>query len=63
MIEFIEWGVLADISMFIHLPLFGAGFSGYSSGGVIAFLFFWYGAIIGTGTYLTYYLIQAISNK
>jgi hypothetical protein len=61
--QFIEWGFVQTVAMFIHWPLFGAAYFGDTSGGTITLLIFWYGSIIAIGTWTIYYAIQAITNK
>mgnify|MGYP001137877730 CR=1 FL=1 len=61
-IEFIDWGFIESFAVWIHWPLFGIAFFG-ETGGVISFLILWYAGIIGIGTSIIYYIMQAIASK
>ncbi|HEV8515702.1 MAG TPA: hypothetical protein VGQ59_20605 [Cyclobacteriaceae bacterium] len=63
LIEFIDWGFVHDVSMWIHWPLFAIGSSSEADKGVILFLILWYSVIVGIATAFIYYAIQAIQQK
>ena len=63
LIEFIDWGFVDSISMWIHWPIFALGHSKETEGGIILFIIIWYGVIVGLGTAFINYTIQAFINK
>jgi len=63
LIEFIDLGFLDQIAIWIHWPLFGAGFFGDWGIGSILFVAFWYGIIIAIEMTFIYNVIALIQNR
>jgi hypothetical protein len=63
LIEFIDWGFIDNISMWIHWPIFILGYSEDGKWRVILFIIIWYGVILGLTTAVINYAIQALQIK